>query len=477
MITIVIADDEKLIRAGISKILRDNIDVEMEIFEAKNGQEALELCVEKKPNVLITDIRMPIMDGVELMEKVAALKEKTAIIVLSGYDDFKYAKAAIQSGALSYILKPLDKKELVSTVLQVISEVKNQTQQRNEKVLKSIIDEGRVSGEVDVAGWNFPNGLYCLSVMGPNCRKEIERAFVDVEYYTLESKKDYLCVVIAKEGKLVLDTDISLNSLIIGVSMAFDNVTSVRIMKKQAFIAMLEYYFNPRDHIFYFVDDSDINDFTRQDDQYERCITRLMVAESEDIQKEVDQLFDFSDYKNSEKAVRLAYLYEKITANLSTRYSFYSSNDSYLLLKSIMIDNIWQFKNLDDWKHMVMDYMLYLRELLHQNTVEYPYIEEALDYIHSNYSKNINMAMVANQVDTNYTWFSEKFKEHTGVNFNEYLKKLRIDEACKLLEKGCYKIYEVAERSGFGDAKYFMKTFKESTGVSPGEWKRIHEKS
>jgi two-component system response regulator YesN len=87
------------------------------------------------------------------------------------------------------------------------------------------------------------------------------------------------------------------------------------------------------------------------------------------------------------------------------------------------------------------------------------------------------MAMVANQVDTNYTWFSEKFKEHTGVNFNEYLKKLRIDEACKLLEKGCYKIYEVAERSGFGDAKYFMKTFKESTGVSPGEWKRIHEKS
>ena len=72
-------------------------------------------------------------------------------------------------------------------------------------------------------------------------------------------------------------------------------------------------------------------------------------------------------------------------------------------------------------------------------------------------------------------WFSEKFKEHTGVNFNEYLKRLRIDEAKKLLEKGTYKVYEVAERCGFSDVKYFMKIFREETGMSPTEWSKKHE--
>ena len=90
------------------------------------------------------------------------------------------------------------------------------------------------------------------------------------------------------------------------------------------------------------------------------------------------------------------------------------------------------------------------------------------------FKKNINMAMVANQVSVNYTWFSEKFKEHTGVNFNEYLKRLRIEEAKSLLEKGCYKVYEVAERSGFSDVKYFMKIFREETGLSPTEWSNKH---
>ena len=82
------------------------------------------------------------------------------------------------------------------------------------------------------------------------------------------------------------------------------------------------------------------------------------------------------------------------------------------------------------------------------------------------------MTVVANHVSVNYTYFSEKFKEHTGINFNDYLKNLRLAEAKRLLEKGCYKVYEVAENAGFGDVKYFMKTFKENTGVSPGEYRK-----
>ena len=104
--------------------------------------------------------------------------------------------------------------------------------------------------------------------------------------------------------------------------------------------------------------------------------------------------------------------------------------------------------------------------------------QKALDITGNNLA-NINSIgytrQRVDQVSVNYTWFSEKFKEHTGVNFNEYLKKMRLDEAKRLLQKDCYKVYEVAERSGFSDVKYFMKQFREETGMSPTEWANKHK--
>ena len=141
-----------------------------------------------------------------------------------------------------------------------------------------------------------------------------------------------------------------------------------------------------------------------------------------------------------------------------------------------MIESIFEYSHLQEWKDSIRDYTLYLSALLKADTKESPYITGALEYRKTHFTKNINMAMVANQVSVNYTWFSEKFKEHTGVNFNEYLKRLRLEEAKRLLEKGCYKVYEVAERSGFSDVKYFMKQFREETGLSPTEWSNKHKK-
>lgn len=480
MITIVIADDEKLIRAGIAKIIRESIDVPLEILEAKNGQEALDLCKSERPNVLVTDIRMPIMDGVELMKNISQLEIKPTLIVLSGYDDFVYAKAAIQSGAMSYILKPVDKKELVSAVQKAISDYRNNEQKRNEETLKSIIEEGRVNSTDGMDGWNFPNGFSCVCAIGSHCKKLLSAALTSIEYYSLESKKDYELIVIPREATYILGNNISLNSLILGISNPAQNLSMLRTVKKQAFIAAMEAFFDEHNveisekkHGVYYYKTEENQDFQRVDELYEQILTKLIIASPNDIQSGVEKLFDFTQY-DEDNGMILDYLYSKICSNLFTRYPVYSQDDDYLHLKSIMIENIWQFKNVKEWKTCVQDYLIYLSELLKKDNSEYPFIEEALDYIKANFNKNINMAMVANQVSVNYTWFSEKFKEHTGVNFNDYMKRLRIEEACRLLEKGCYKVYEVCEKCGFGDVKYFMKVFKEATGVTPGEWKNLH---
>lgn len=475
MIEIVIADDEKLIRAGIAKIIKTSITIPLEIKEAKNGKEALEICKVDEPQVLITDIRMPIMDGVELMKNISELNPKPNIIVLSGFDDFVYAKSAIENGALTYILKPVDKTELINAVEQAITKYKKDEKKKTEDTLKNIISEGRIDKSTSISDSDFANGYYVINILGNQCRTSISQVLHSITYYTIESKKDFESILIPREALFLIESDFSLNQYKIGISSISTNISSLRFFKKQAFEALLQSFFrNSKSGIFRYEEENSKEDFSNLNDKYEKYISKLSISTPEEIVSEISKLFTFNTENIKKSACELHFLYSKITEDLFSRFPIYSEKDLYLHLKTIMIENILIFTNLSDWLKNICDYSIYLSELMKKNNVEYPFIKEALEYVKANFNKNINMTMVANHVSINYTWFSEKFKEHMGMNFNEYLKKLRLEEACRLLQKDCYKVYEVSERSGFGDVKYFMKTFKEATGLSPSEWKKNH---
>ena len=486
MITIVLADDEKLIRAGLKKILLDTIDIPLEIIEAKNGEEALQACKDKKPEILITDIRMPVMDGVELMKNISAMeeKQKPAIIVLSGYDDFSYAKAAIQSGALSYILKPVDKKELCAAVNSAIMNCLKEEKEQNEEKFRQIIEKGRLDGVSGLPEITVKNGLRCIVIYGRNSAQALEAVMQGRRYYVVEQTKNSVLIVYPFDGVEVQYAASYLDTYIVGISGPADDYSMLRTMRRQAVTAAMQAFFDTETGklrerercggLYYWENDNHINEFTALDEIYEKMISHCDLATPDEVQKDIDALFGCFNDNAKLNSETLYYLYRKITSNLFSRYPGYTDSDMYLHIKSIMIENIFEYANLEEWQGSVCDYAVYLAALLKKDTKESPYITEALEFIKTHFKKNINMAMVANQVSVNYTWFSEKFKEHTGVNFNEYLKRLRIDEAKKLLEKGTYKVYEVAERCGFSDVKYFMKIFREETGMSPSEWSNKH---
>ena len=486
MITIVLADDEKLIRAGLKKILLENVDIPLEIIEAKNGEEALELCKRKKPEILITDIRMPVMDGVELMKNISLMDDyaKPAIIVLSGYDEFSYAKAAIQSGAISYILKPVDKKELISAVNTAIMDCMKEEKIQNEIKFRQIIEKGRLDDVSGLPEVTVENGLNCIVVYGKNALNVLEKVMADRKYYVLEETKNSVLIVYPFDGMEVEYAPELLNSYIVGISASAVEYSMLRSLKRQAITAAMQSFFDSdsgcaledgkRGGLYYYESKNHMSDFQQIDEEYEKMIGRCDIASAEEVQADIENLFNIFGKDAKLNSEMLYYLYGKITSNMFTRYPGYTDSDMYLHIKGIMIENIFEYQKFSEWKGCVRDYAVYLAALLKQNTKESPYITEAIEFIKTHFKKNINMAMVANQVSVNYTWFSEKFKEHIGVNFNEYLKRLRIEEAKKLLEKGCYKVYEVAERSGFSDVKYFMKIFREETGMSPSEWSAKH---
>lgn len=490
MISIIIADDEKLIRAGIKKILTESFEVPLEFYEAKNGSEAFELCKANVIDILITDIRMPVMDGVELMNKLSTCDDenfrKPYIIVLSGFDDFTYAKAAIKNGAVSYILKPVDKKELVDSVKKAAENVYREEQIKNEQALQKISETGIIDSTIEINNSEYQNGVYCAVITGANCAQSKYAFLKGSKFYKIEQKKNMLCIVFpANELENIEKTEMPA-CCSMGVSLETDSLSMLRTVRDQAFVAMLQSFFNTDlfddpnavrgSGVFHFIQSEKDIDFSSFDSDYSHCVEKISIASTEELVGAMHNLLDFTNVSEGERAILLDYLYGKFTTDLFSRFQSYTNGDSYLYLKSLMIENIQICKNLFEWIQFVCDYVVYLSAVIKNNTTKYPFIDEALEYIKKHFTKNINMAMVANQVSVNYTWFSEKFKEHTGMNFNDYLKQLRLEEAERLLRDTPYKVYEVSSHSGFGDVKYFMKTFRETTGLTPSEWRRKYSK-
>lgn len=471
MITILIVDDEKNIRAGIHKILSDSIPNNIQYLEAKNGVEALEIVESSKPDLMITDIRMPKMDGLELMNHVATLQPAPAIIVLSGYDEFAYAKEAIRHGVVSYILKPIDRNELIKVVVSTITEIEKRKKSEIEKVIQQVVSEGRLFKSNLPGNFSLSEPFYFAFVSGPVSVGGLAGVTDRFTCYMLEVRSDSICFLVSESEKAALKDSLAAANVFVGFSSLCHNLSNLRMAWRQAEIAALTRFFDQSARVFEYVEPATPADRTSFDQQVQKIAMLLGTGDSNGLTSCVKDFF--TQAQDVAERARLLYMFhEFMITGVIRKYWELTDSDMYLNLKSIMIENIHQFESFEDYQRTVLDFLIYLDSRFKRERTEYPFITEALDYIQAHFRENLNMAMVANYVSVNYTYFSEKFKEHTGVNFNDYLKDLRINEAKLLLEKGCYKVYEVAANSGFGDAKYFMKTFKEITGLSPGEYRK-----
>jgi two-component system response regulator YesN len=470
MIKTLITDDEKLIRAGLKKILTEAFPEDLEIFEAKNGKEALDFVLNNQIQILITDIRMPILDGVELMRSIRAMEDPPDIIVLSGFDDFSYAKEAIVSGAVSYLLKPVDKEELKQTVSQAIKKIHQRSKSEVHTMLQKVMLNGVIENNLPLQREFSASGFYCIAVHS-QFFNPLMREINSSDYYVLEQKR-YITLALVSffDGRKIKDDHNIDSRYKVSFSSLCTNLSSLRLIRDQALCAFMEFYISDKSGCAVYSEEHMVFDFSHTDALFEKFVRTIHNGRIEDICAAVSELCSCFDIDEKKKGTVLYYVYNLVSQNLPKRFSGYSENDSYLAMKNVMIEQLWNCPSIKIWINYVIDYAVYISVIIKKNAVEFPFIYEALDYITKHYSENINMTMVANAVSVNYTYFSEKFKEHTGKNFNEYMKILRVQKAKELLEKGCYKVYEVSQKTGFSDVKYFMKIFKEVTGTSPGKY-------
>lgn len=416
-----IIDDEYYIRLGIrSAIDWQSINIEI-VGEAPDGEQGLAMALELNPDLILMDIRMPFMDGLELMEKISSRHLDCGIIVLSGYDEFEYAQRAIKFGVLDYLLKPIDKQKLKATVQNASAAVRKRrsiqhyqelvdqeqstirTQFLRDLLLSRVSEENEISIKIkslDLPLWDGPCQALCIRLD---------------DYSLLERQLP------SEELKSLQDTITSRLSDHFLLSKSYMGMLADMSVDEWAVVL------------------SHMN--TASPQEREKDLHENMTGFLTDLEETTSHTVSVSVSPACSAPMELSAVYQ--TARLANR--------KYLPCRNSVV-----------WPGT--DQVEGIR----------PEVQEALNFIKAHFSEDITIQQIADALYLSPYYLMHIFKNDVGQTFNTFLTEFRMETAKELLKKQGCRIYEIAAQAGYSDVKYFNKLFKKHTGLTPSDYIRIH---
>lgn len=409
---ILVVDDDKIIRMGLTKILKRLFDQHEVVSDFQNGLVALEYLKENKIDLVITDIKMPIMTGVQLIENaVSQLENPPIFVVLSGYDEFTYVRDTMKSGAFNYLLKPIKQDDLKMLIEEV--EVKIKENGEKEKIINKSIDILKKDF--------FKNILFSKGDTSPRINKML------LENIQLNENYIYKMIIIDRDKNNERGL---VSNFIKDISERFKG------------IEYLSFNYEDNTYIIFYLDSS-INN----------CIDRL----NEYIEENVDVFIE------NNKNVYIVQDIDKV-------WKLKEQSKGFRKLKTTISSNGKAKKYL-----LNLEYDLSTNDKSESKKTNLIAIKLAKQYIIDNFNKNITLKEVADKVFLSQNYLSELFKKETGEGFYDFLSRYRVNIAKDLLTKTNLKVYEVAEKVGYSDSITFGRAFKKITGETPNSFRNCKE--
>ncbi|GGH28828.1 helix-turn-helix domain-containing protein [Paenibacillus segetis] len=532
MIKVMIVDDDLLVRNNLKYMLSTELPQlhgSSEFIlcgEANDGREALDKISDYAPDIILSDMKMPNMDGLILCEALHTRYPDIQFIALSNYDDFNYVHGTLQNGAVDYILKHKMSAVTLIAALRKASRslIQNSKQPdhaldiNNINALKqdfliylltgfySDVDE--ISAHMDTLGLKLDLTQVLVIVMciddyqSMDLKKTtlLQFSVINIASEILEDQRNGAICHIANENYAILLSfadifsqqkiqDIVQNTmsrlsscmknfLNLSVSFSIGQVCSQIHQLPQSYLQAEKKLKNK-----FYYDAGAV--FTNTDEQQGAAMLNyfdikkestlshfISIQDREGIHTVLSNLF--SEIRANKPPLAIA---QMVFTDLLSLINKTCKNHS-IDLREVYADNILPEKHLSDFSSLssVQDWLLSLFERLcdaltmREAAPTSIYVREALDYIHLHFAEDISLSLVADKINISNVYLSKLFKQEIGIGFAEYLTKYRLKLAQSLLRQHQLSIHDIAAASGFNDYIYFLKTFKKHIGVTPTEY-------
>jgi len=392
MKNLLVVEDETLIRLGM-KVMLDWTELGVQIVgDAANGKEAVELIESRQVDIVITDIRMPVMDGMELIRICREKHPHIRFIILSSYDDFQYTREAIQLGVSDYILKPTMNIEEIKASLA--------------KVLQT-----------------FPQEELSQAVH-TQAESQLHRELL--KEHILENALHQEILELRDEEKSMFRVPFWEGGVPIGLAA---------LKHANEAIKMLNAIVN--DHL----------------DSHKMEAVMLRSG--------------------------MIIVFKKEAEAETSGFEHWQEELSWKVMQSLGISIYWDERNAQmNWgttRRAINEMILNVR--LERNEGVSEIVQKALEFMAAHFQEPIGLEQVADTVGVTPSYFSRLFKQNTGQSFIRYLSKLRFELAKELLLNGGMTAASVGQAIGYANPRYFTKWFKAVTGLTPSEYRRLHQHS
>lgn len=511
---LLIVDDEKLTREGI----RLSLDLEAlsidSVILADDGLNGLEAALKEKPDIVLTDVRMPRMSGVEMAEKLLEQLPDTALVFMSAYSDKEYLKAAIKLKAVSYVEKPLDIPELAAALKEAAGSHLTRTSNRSAALLHTKEQQGHLAQllleperggqeamDQLIQSLNLPFGsgtcfatlivecLTPLSVLPEAVMDQLQDRFVAhlnsrglSQLYTFRADRYIIIQVYGDsrpEDSVLTDCTRVLADGFTGVCHFFIARGPVVCGADRACLSGRKAWELLERSFFYEVD--------------------TVLTPTEEIPAPLpfkDMLTEFSVALSEQQKAKVlevaAQLYRSAKSNTALMpsqvrdlyYKYLGKLDEYALLGHISLwvrdevnsgsiwDSVMECTTLPQLGRLLDSKINLYFEQLSQGIGENPVVFQIKEFLHRNYSiPTLSVPDVSEHVHLSSSYVCTLFKNETGLTLNQYLTDYRIKMSKRLLADPRYKIADISSKVGYSDGNYYSKTFRKIVGLSPSEYR------
>lgn len=506
---VAIVDDEPIQRMGILHLCNWS-DYQIEIVgQASNGREALQLLEETRPHVVLTDIVMPVMDGVELTKAVRSRYPDIKVVVLSSYSEYHYVREVFKYGVTDYLLKPkVSAPELIAMIQDLCSDIQlTADKQGPDQVDTALLlaqwldkDVDRISAEPQRKQLEERFEQACFRVVKASTSlalsrskwtpSQLEQLIIQLAAEQL-SPYPHSCVFTGGELIVLVNFEIQ---------QAAEAESALSRFAQQAGLAI--------DYMSFVMSRSygSLDQVKAHNEQLSACLGKLLYFPESALVREEDILFtaekaDFDPGKFIEKLQNFSFdeaigllkalifnaceqqAYDEYSLKRLCQNLIYSALSVFEQLKIPVgepyASKLKMFKQIDmaygiaELEHIMTDFLIGLKGQVRQDDSQHSSVilQQIYSYVDEHYAGDISLAEMAAALHVNYSYLSSYFKQRTQENLTSYINRVRISKAKELLLKHGLSISEISRITGFSDHNYFSKVFKKYTGLTPAEYR------